>query len=94
MNFKILIAVAFVLFVTTIKASSEGMDQSTLDNYLITGFSRPCCSFGLDTMGVKMGIAAVIAPVELGEHHFARLNKSKDNVGMVYTCGAGFVDVS
>lgn len=74
--------------------ASSDLDQTQLDSYKISGFTRPCCSFGLDPFGLKLGIAKVIDKDKLGEHRFARLNGSGDNIGMIYTCRAGFVDVS
>lgn len=75
-------------------ASSEGLSQNDIDNYVIAGFTRPCCSFGLEPFGRYLGIAGVIGKEDLGQHYFSRLDKKKDNVGMIYTCSAGFVDVS
>lgn len=74
-------------------ASADGIPTRVLENYDITGFSRPCCNFGLDTIPQRMGLAGVIDPSNLGSHTFARHNK-KDNVGIAYSCGGGFVDVS
>lgn len=92
---KIIVALAFTLFVLSYaKASSEGIDPKALENYSITGYSRPCCGFGLDILGQFMGLSGALDKERLGEHHFARLNKTKDEVGIVYTCKAGFVDIS
>jgi hypothetical protein len=74
-------------------ASAEGIPANVLNNYDITGFSRPCCNFGLDVIPQRMGLAGVIDPSDLGSHTFARHDK-KDKVGIAYSCGGGFVDVS
>jgi len=91
---KILIALFFALLVSFTEASSEGIHPMALNQYSIAGFTRPCCSFGLDYLGEKFHISGVTDPKQLGPHHFARFGKMKDTVGMVYTCRAGFVDVS
>lgn len=75
-----------------LSASAFALPVET-ENYLITGFSRPCCSFGLDTIGVKLGFSGPIGKDEIGPHSFARKEK-KDAVGVIYTCSAGFVDIS
>lgn len=75
-------------------ASIEGIDQDKLNDYTITGFSRPCCAFSLNYINKKMGLAQVLNGSNLGPHDFGRFNKVKDTVGMIYSCKAGFLDIA
>ncbi|HXH74662.1 MAG TPA: DUF4056 domain-containing protein [Bacteriovoracaceae bacterium] len=63
------------------------------DQDIIAEFSRPCCSFGLDVVQKAVGAAGALGNDDLGIHNYARETK-KDNVGMMYTCSAGFIDIS
>jgi len=88
-------AASLILLVSyTAKASSEGLSSNTLANYPIAGLSRPCCTFGIDVLGAVVGVSGVVDKTNLGSHSFARDNGVKDSVGLLYTCSAGFVDVS
>lgn len=89
-----MIALLLAVALTPAFGSSEGVPAEALANYSITGFSRPCCNFGLDIIPQRLGLAGVIDPAATGAHIFARQPKGHDNVGIAYTCGGGFVDVS
>jgi hypothetical protein len=79
---------------TSLLASSEGLDEDLLASYEITGHSRACCNFGPDYLLRAAGLAGVIDKEFMGDHHFARAYKNNDQVGIIYTCKAGFVDIS
>jgi len=70
-------------------ASFEGIPENTH----IREMSRPCCSFAQSAITRRIGITGVIDPNNLGEHRFGR-QKGFDNVGLMYTCRSGFVDIS
>lgn len=86
-------AVIFILFSLPAFVLAAGIDSSLLENYKITGYSRPCCTFARSNLQEKLGVAGIIDKDKLGEHEFARTDK-KDKVGILYTCHGGFVDVS
>ena len=94
MKTNILLGLSLTLLTSISFASSVGIDEKALSNYPIAGFSRLCCALGMNTMEVKFGITEVRDRSMLGNHNFGNFNKVKDNVGMAYTCRAGFVDVS
>ncbi len=86
---------SFATLTFALGAWAQGLDKAiSKKSDQIASFSRPCCSFGQDISGKILGLSKVIGPESLGAHHYARLNKQNDNVGITYTCRAGFIDVS
>lgn len=94
MSLKAFAATLILLATQTGTASPEGLNPQTLLSYPIAGFTRPCCTFGMDVLGKMVGVTGVADLSNLGNHSFARDNRGKDTVGLLYTCAAGFVDVS
>ena len=65
--------------------------QDIIKSYPIAHSVRPCCNFGLDTIPQIIKLAKIIDKSQLAGHHFS---SKKDRTGMLYTCHAGFIDIS
>lgn len=61
---------------------------------------RTCCAFGYDLQTEVGGeplpttVANVVSPWQLGPHHYLEAPDRAEQNGLVYTCRAGFIDVS
>jgi hypothetical protein len=88
---QVKILILFLLVVPAM-ASFDGLDSQFLENQKITQTSRACCNFTSHPVLDSLGLFQFADPADLGNHSYHQ--KEKDSMGLVYTCGGGFVDIA
>lgn len=83
---------AFILYVSAAMASFDGLDSRFLETPKIAQTTRACCNFTSHPVLDSLGLFQFANPNELGRHSYHQ--KEKDSMGLVYTCGGGFVDIA
>ncbi len=73
-------------------ASFDGLDSQFLDSQKIAETSRACCNFTSHPVLDSLGLFQFADAKNLGNHSYHQ--KEKDSMGLIYTCGGGFVDIA
>ena len=89
---KVLKYILFLLISLPGHASHDGLDTQFLETQKIAQTSRACCNFTSHPVLDSLGLFQFVGPENLGQHSYHQ--KEKDSMGLVYTCGGGFVDIA